>query len=82
MGKTNPTYRDQLDALEDEYQPFRRALRRQYKADYDQLFERGRQFADAAGVWNPIEVERAFLISVLLSQERELRKLREEVCEP
>ncbi|WP_254523165.1 hypothetical protein [Natrinema caseinilyticum] len=49
MGKTNPTYRDQLRRLEEDWQPFRRALRVQYQEEFDQLFDEARQFADAAG---------------------------------
>ena len=77
MGRTNPTYRDALRALEEEWGPMRRALRREYQADFDRLFDRGRSFADAAGYANPPDPERAFLLSLVLAHEVELRRLRE-----
>jgi len=79
MGRTNPTYRDALRRLEADCQPFRRALRRQYQTDFDRLFERARGFADAAGYRNGTDPEFAFLVSVALAQEVELRELRERV---
>ncbi|MFB6152040.1 MAG: hypothetical protein ABEJ40_09570 [Haloarculaceae archaeon] len=77
MGRTNPTVRDRLDRLEREWQPFRRALRRRDRADFDRLFDRARGHADAASQQNPPDAWRAFVVAVLLAQERELRRLRE-----
>jgi hypothetical protein len=81
MGRTNPTYRDRLQRLEDDWQPFRRGLRRQYKADFDRLFEKAAAHADAAGYANGADPEFAFVLSVLLAQEAELQELRERVEE-
>ncbi len=82
MGRTNPTYRDAIRALEAEWEPMGTALRREYQADFDRLFDRARTFADAAGYANPPEPERAFLLSLLLAHEVELRRLREELESP
>ncbi|ARS89127.1 hypothetical protein [Natrarchaeobaculum aegyptiacum] len=79
MGRTNPTYRNALRGLEREWEPMGRALRREYQADFDRLFDRGRAFADAAGYANPPDPERAFFLSVLLAHEVELRKVRAEL---
>ena len=79
MGRTNPTYRDALRRLESEWEPMRRALRREYQGDFDRLFDRGRTFADAAGYANPRDPERALLLSLALAHEVELRRLREEL---
>ena len=79
MGRTNPTYRDALRRLESEWEPMRRALRREYQADFDRLFDRGRTFADAAGYANPPDPERALLLSLALAHEVELRRLREDL---
>ncbi|SEH12748.1 hypothetical protein SAMN04487967_0946 [Natronorubrum sediminis] len=81
MGRTNPTYRDSLRALESEWGPMRRALRREYQLDFDRLFDRGRTFADAAGHANPMDPERAFVLSLLLAHEVEIRRLRGELEE-
>ncbi|UHQ96341.1 hypothetical protein [Natrinema halophilum] len=75
MGKTNPTYRDQLRRLEEDWQPFRQALRVQYQEEFDQLFDDARQFADAAGIQNERRVMEPFLVSVLLAQECRIREL-------
>lgn len=80
MGRTNPTYRDAVRHLESEWQPMRRALRRDYQDDFDRLFDRAREFADAAGYANPREPERALLLSLALAHEAELRRMREELA--
>ena len=81
VGRTNPTFRDFLQRYEGEWSPYRRGLRRRYKPHFDRLFERARGHADAAGYMNAADPEIAFLVSVLLAQEVELRELREEVHE-
>jgi len=75
VGRTNPTMRDRLDRLESEWQPFRRSLRYRHQDDFDRLFERARSHADAASQQNPRDPWRAFVLAVLLAQERELEAL-------
>jgi hypothetical protein len=72
VGRTNPTYRDRLDALEREWQPYRRALRASEQAAFDNLFEHARAYAHAAGQRNHTTPEIALLVSVLLAHERRL----------
>jgi len=79
MGRTNPTYRDFLRGFEEDCAPFRRALRRRHKPAFDALFERAETHADAAGHLNAADPRIAFLLSVALAQERELRALRAEI---
>lgn len=81
MGRTNPTYRDVIRQLEDEWSTMRRALRREYQADFDRLFDRARGYADAAGYANPPDPERAFLLSLLLAHEAEVRRLHDRIDE-
>jgi len=80
MGRTAHTVREQIDDLEREWRPFRRSLRRRDQPAFDELFERARSHADAASQQAPRDPWRAFVVAVLLSQERELRALRAE-CE-
>lgn len=80
MGRTNPTYRNAIRRLERDWGTMRRALRREYQADFDRLFDRGREFADAAGHANPPDPERAFLLSLALAHEVELRRLEERLA--
>lgn len=77
MGRTNPTYRNFLDSYESEWAPFRRALRRGYRGDFDRLFERAAEHAAAAGMQNPPDPTEALLVSLLVAHEAELRRLRE-----
>lgn len=81
MGRTNPTYRDFLDGYRDRWSPYRRALRRRHREDFDRLFEHARTHADAAGHQNGTEPQLAVLVSMLLGQQRELRELRENAGE-
>lgn len=81
MGRTNPTYRDVLRQLETEWRSMRRALRGEYQTDFDRLFDRARGYADAAGYANPPDPERAFLLSLLLAHEAEVRRLHDRIDE-
>ncbi|WP_435333588.1 hypothetical protein [Haloarchaeobius sp. TZWWS8] len=80
MGRTNPTYRDHLRRFRERYGSFRRALRREYQADFDRLFERADAHAHAAGYQNATDPETAALVSMLLAHEVELRELRERLA--
>lgn len=77
MGRTNPTYRDRLTALEREWGSYRRGLRRPAQARFDSLFEHGREYAHAASNRNHPDPMVPLLVSVLLAHERELDELRE-----
>jgi hypothetical protein len=79
MGRTNPTYRDQLAAVEDEWSAFRRVLRRQNKPRFDQLFVYARDHADAAGNLNPADPLAPVWMSVVLEQERRIDELEDRV---
>lgn len=75
MGRTNPTYRDQLRHLESDWEPFRRALRAVEQDAFDQLFEHGRAYAHAASYCNHTDPERALLVSTILAHERKISQL-------
>ena len=79
MGRTNPTYRDRLEALESEFSAYRRALRASEQEHFDRLFEHGRTYAHAAGYLNHPEPEIPYLFSVLLAQERRIAELSDQV---
>lgn len=81
MGRTNPTFRDYLRGFERRWQPFRRALRRRHREDFDRLFDGARAHADAAGQQNATDPDRAVLLAMLLAQERRIRRLRGRVDE-
>ncbi|MFC4360265.1 hypothetical protein ACFO0N_20140 [Halobium salinum] len=87
MGRTNPTYRDALRAIEDRWADFRRALRRRDQPRFDQLFTYAREHADASGLLNHQNPFLPALLSIDLEQEARLESLEdrleglEEACE-
>lgn len=79
MGRTNPTYRDTLRVLEDDWEAYRRALRREDQQRFDHLFEYAHQHADAAGNLTPRNPIIPTLFSIILEQEAQLDDLEERV---
>ena len=77
MGRTNPTYRDVVRGLEEDWRQYRRALRRVDKPHFDRLFEHAREHADAAGYLNHQQPEVTLLVSVVLEQEKRMQDLHE-----
>jgi hypothetical protein len=72
MGRTNPTFRDALNAIEERWSQYRRALRRRDKPRFDRLFTYAREHADASGLVNHQTPLISVLLSVDLEQERRL----------
>lgn len=79
MGRTNPTFRDTLQALEDRWGDFRRALRRRDQHRFDRLYEYAREHADASGYANPAHPMLAVFLSIDLEQETRLDEAEERV---
>jgi len=81
MGRTNPTYRDALRAIEDRWQDFRRALRRRDQPRFEQLFAYAREHADASGLLNHQNPLLPALLSIDLEQESRLDEHQERLEE-
>jgi hypothetical protein len=79
VGRTSPTYRDALRAIERRWQPYRRTLRRRDRPHFDRLFEHGRAHADAAGMSNHDDPTVSLLVAALLEHERRIAELEAEV---
>lgn len=79
MGRTNPTFRNVLRSLEDEWDPYRRALRYRDQQHFDQLLTYAREHADAGGQLNHAEPMYPVLVSIALEQEIRLAELQERV---
>lgn len=79
MGRTNPTFRDVLNRFETDWQPYRRALRREYQEDFDRVMEGARRFADAAGKQNAVHPQDAIMFSMILSVAVQQRELEERI---
>ncbi|WP_225336103.1 hypothetical protein [Halomicrobium urmianum] len=81
MGRTNPTYRDALRAIQKRWADFRRALRRRDQPRFDQLFEYAREHADASGLLNHQNPLLPALFSIDLEQEARLEDHEERLAE-
>ena len=82
MGKTNPTYRDQLSSLQDEWErTYGRSLRRQHRPAFDRLWNQARHFADAAGERNHVDSEKTVLLTMLHSHEMRIANFEEQLDE-
>ena len=81
MGRTNPTYRDQLSAIEDEWGAYRRALRRQDQDIFDHLFVYARDHADAAGHLNHADPLAPIWMAIAIEQDRRITELEARVDE-
>jgi hypothetical protein len=81
MGRTNPTYRDTLRAIEDRWEPYRRTLRRRDQPRFDQLFVYARNHADSAGMLNHDDRFAPLLVSVAIEQERRIDELETLITE-
>jgi len=81
MGRTNPTYRDALRAIEDRWTDFRRALRHRDQPRFDRLFAYAREHADASGLLNHQNPVLPALLSVDLEQEARLDDHEERLAE-
>lgn len=79
MGRTNPTYRDLLESVEERWGTYRRGLRRDDKPHFDRLFVYARGHADASGLQNHDDPMATVLLSIALEQEKELATLTERV---
>lgn len=77
MGRTNPTYRDALRAMETRWEDYRRALRHADQRVFDRLFEDARAHADAGGLQNHQFVEIPALVSMLLEQQKRIDDLED-----
>jgi predicted RNase H-like nuclease (RuvC/YqgF family) len=81
MGRTNPTYRDALRALEERWATYRRALRGRDQPRFDRLFTYARDHADASGLLNHETPLLPALFSIDVEQERRLDEQAERVDE-
>jgi hypothetical protein len=81
MGRTNPTYRDALRAIEERWSEFRRALRRRDQPRFDRLFEYAREHADASGLLNHQNPLLPALFSIDVEQEARLDEHEERLAE-
>jgi dihydroxyacetone kinase-like predicted kinase len=76
MGRTVPTYRMTLEAIILSWNDFRRALPKEDREVFDQMVNRARMHSSAstyAAFSDPVE---GAMLSILLEQEKEIRRLK------
>ncbi len=81
MGRTNPTFRDSLRAIEERWSEFRRALRRRDQPRFDQLLAYARRHADASGSLNHRNPLLPILLSIDLEQEGRMDAIEDRIEE-
>ncbi|KQM11367.1 hypothetical protein AOA80_08620 [Methanomassiliicoccales archaeon RumEn M1] len=78
MGRTVPTYRNTLESIIASWSDYRRALTKDDREVFDHMVNRARMHASAstyAAFSDPVE---GALLSILLEQEKEIRRLKGE----
>jgi len=77
MSRTFESFRDALEQEISEWDGFAIALRSKDRSSFDRLVERARSFAvEASSAGQPIVFE-TMTLSIILSQDREIRRLEE-----
>ncbi len=76
MGRTVPTYRLALEAMAQQWNDFRRALRKGDREAFDQLMNKARMHASASTYAISMDPTESALLSMLLEHEKELARLR------
>lgn len=79
MGRTVPTYRLALEAMAQQWNDFRRALRKDDREAFDALLNRARMHASAATYAISMDPTESAIMSMLLEHEKELSRLRKEI---
>lgn len=81
MGRTNSTYRNRLDSFMESFQPFRKALRKQYRPHLDSLWEKAHRHASAAAYMNSSNPGLPAMMSMMVGLQNEIRELEERLEE-
>ena len=79
MGRTNPTFRDRLAALQDRWKRYRRGLRHENQPRFDRLWNYATKHADSGGLLNHETPILPVLMGMNVEQERRLDELEAEV---
>lgn len=81
MGRTVRSYRTVLEEMIEEWQGFRKALRKEDRAAFDRLMERARKHASAASYDTRTDPVESLFMSILLEQGKEIEELRKKIEE-
>jgi hypothetical protein len=76
MGRTVPSFRMLLEGIIAELSDFRRALRGEDRAAFDNLMNKAREHASSCTVVPTLDPMAAIFLSILVEQEKEINSLR------
>jgi DNA repair ATPase RecN len=79
VGRTVRSYRTVLEDMIDEWQGFRKALRKEDREAFDRLMDRARTHASAASYDTRVDPVESLFMSILLEQEKEIEELRKKL---
>jgi hypothetical protein len=79
VGRTVRSYRTVLEDMIDQWQGFRKALRKEDRAAFDRLMDRARTHASAASYDTRVDPVESLFMSILLEQEKEIEELRKKL---
>ncbi len=79
MGKSVPTFRDELKKIESEWKNYRRALRGKEKYIFDELFNKAKKHASASQAQAHIDPMESILFSMILEQQMEIDRLKRKI---
>ena len=81
MGKTVPSYRVALDSEIQSWSGFARALRKKDRVTFDCMMDACRNYASAASNASRPTVFESMIMTILLNQQKTLRKLEKRLNE-
>lgn len=76
MGRTLPTYRQILEGIIVEWNRYKRALRKEDRELFEELMEKARKHASAAGYDARVNPMESFFMSIILEIEKEMKEIR------
>jgi hypothetical protein len=82
MGRTVPTYIDQVRQIEAKWSKFRRVLRREDRVHFDRLLRSVRQYSPSGTYQASDDPRESVVLSVLLDLEKRLAAIEEQLKIP
>ena len=82
MGRTVPTYIEQLAAITEKWAKFRRALRREDQLHFDRLLRSVRQYSPSATYQCSDDPRESVMVSILLDLQKRLAAIEERLNSP
>lgn len=79
MGRTNATYRNFVRQIQQDWNPYRRALRFEDQQTFDDLFEHVSNHADAGSNLNATDPVVPVFLSIILEQEKRIQQLEDQL---